>query len=247
MNRLAFVLYGHHYLENKPFESHEILRKNKCKINYQNSLSNYKEKIFNYFNNQGYSIDIFIATYDSKLKDELLKDYKPVNYIFKEPTKVLGCGRDRDYCRNISVSTGIKLVLDYSKKTNIKYNNVFITRFDLIFKKNLEDSNINMNDLQITSPITPEPLIDDNIYFMPFKYLDIFYNIILNNIYVRGHDLYPYIKKQFKVSYIYDERAPNKRFGVGDLTFFKILRQDNVTNIIYEQLGHHKLREYIPE
>ena len=98
MNRLAFVLYGHHYLENKPFESHEILRKNKCKINYQNSLSNYKEKIFNYFNNQGYSIDIFIATYDSKLKDELLKDYKPVNYIFKEPTKVLGCGRDRDYC-----------------------------------------------------------------------------------------------------------------------------------------------------
>ncbi len=58
-------------------------KKDLFKIDYRESIKNYKENIFNAYPKS--NIDVFFSTYDSKLKNKLISDYKPKSYnLFKE-------------------------------------------------------------------------------------------------------------------------------------------------------------------
>lgn len=71
MKKLALIISGLAYVENK--------------INFTLSILNYKEYIYAYFLNLGYTIDTFIITdaiYDDNIRNILLQTYNPVKYFF---------------------------------------------------------------------------------------------------------------------------------------------------------------------
>jgi hypothetical protein len=207
MTRLCLILFGISYYENYKHWSGM-----KTTIDFRLSIENYKEFIYKYFNNLGYDIDVYFATNiidDNDIKQELLDTYKPINYIFLENID------------NIIVSRNIKLknAVECCMNKNIKYDICLITRFDLLFKNNFSDSNINLNKFNIVSMTQINNQICDNFYLFPYKLLYNFYNIICKNINVLAHDIFNDIKKVFDVNFILNEKK-----SIAKLSFYKINR-----------------------
>ena len=94
---------------------------------------NYKENILDCYED----IDVYLCTNDmSKVnKTKILELYKPKDYIFYNNTNSNNSLKER----NIKIQKVIELCL----KSNITYDNVIITRFDLYF------STINISSLII--------------------------------------------------------------------------------------------------
>ena len=80
-DKVAIVLTGLSYCEKYRHASipNNI---NEIKVDYRESIENYKQYLFNYFREKGYTIDVFIATNPSTMSEQLLKDYKPKDHIF---------------------------------------------------------------------------------------------------------------------------------------------------------------------
>lgn len=107
--------------------------------------------------------------------------------------------------------------------SNIEYDLVLITRFDLLFQKDFKESNIQLDKFNLVSILEKDHLICDNFYLFPYKYLEKFYNIIVNkSINISHHCLKSDIEningKDF-VNYIL-----NNYCNVGNLEFYKICR-----------------------
>lgn len=102
------------------------------------------------------------------MKNNILNDYKPKSYKFVKNYNNIHSSS------NIKLKECIKLCLN----SNIIYDNCLITRFDLLFKEKL--TNLNYNKINIVSELSKEEgfVICDNFYFLPFKYLKQFNNII---------------------------------------------------------------------
>ena len=222
--KLALVLCGYHYFQGIPI----IYFENGQLINYENSLENYKKYIFEYFNSLGYDIDVFISSYNSIKEKELLEDYKSVAYKLTEP--ITNWSSHVKYrSKNKILIDGIKLVLNYKEK----YDNVLITRFDIIFLKKFSSCNINLNKFQLISTCLRKKddiMIDDNFYLFPYEMIDPFLDIMEKTIDIQDEYKYKYLKK-LNIKYILYE-VP---IGIHNLTFFKIVRQDNNTKELYLQ------------
>lgn len=222
MKKLALVLCGYHYFEGMPikfFEKGQL-------INYKNSFDNYKKYIFQYFNSLGFDIDVFISSYKSLKENELLEDYKPVAYKFIEPITNWS-SHVKYYSKNKILIDGIKLVLNHKEK----YDNVLITRFDLFFLKKFSSCNIKLDKFQLISTCLikeDDIMIDDNFYLFYYEILDSFLDIMEKTINIHGEYKYKYLKK-LNIEYILDEGP----IPIHNLSFFKILRQDNDTKQIY--------------
>tara|TARA_B100001059_G_C17818923_1_gene577010 strand:- start:1333 stop:2115 length:783 start_codon:yes stop_codon:yes gene_type:complete len=224
--KIAIILFGISYLN-----KYEHWNNNdNYIIDYRKSLENYREYILDYFKNLGYDIDIYICTnlLDDNMKNNILNDYKPKSYKFiKNYNNIYASS-------NIKLKESIKLCLD----SNIKYDNCLITRFDLLFKEKL--TNINYNKINIISELSKEEgyTICDNFYFIPFKYLKQFNDIIkidYDNINIKRNindkDHYEYINK-FHRHYIKDKikkisdihYIKNEKTYLDSLSFYKINR-----------------------
>ena len=187
-------------------------------IDYKISLKNYKEYIFDHFKNKGYEIDIFFSTNPSSTKeeqDELINTFKPINYTFVNNEKDNYLSKHKKLC---SVT---KLCLD----SNIIYDNVLLTRFDLLFKKNFNSVNIDMNKFNLVTVLENPKVVCDNLYIMPYKMLDIFYKIIENTQrthYIR-YDLEKLIGENL-INYIDPFPEGSRYRKIRHITFYEIVR-----------------------
>lgn len=180
------------------------------KTDYEKSYENYNEFIFNYFKEIGYDIDVYYVTNKLSMEDELIlrNKYNPVKYMYTK------------YGRNVKLLNCCKLCLD----SKIKYNLVLVTRFDLIFKKKFNESNIDFNKFNLVSILEKPHLICDNFYLMPYKYLNSFMDCLLQGG-VRGscgHFLKKYFDKvinEKNINYILNENV-----CVPELSFYKLGR-----------------------
>ena len=220
--KLALVLCGYHYIEGCP----SMYFKKGRLVDYTVSIDNYKKYIFDYFNSLDYKIDVFISSYHSKKENKLLDDYKPVAYKLIDPITNWSSGF-KYRSKNKILIDGIKLVLNHKEN----YDNVLITRFDIIFMKDFSSCNINLNKFLLVSTCVrkkEEIMVDDNFYLFPYKIINLFLNIMQNTIHIQGEYKHKYFK-ELDIDYILDEGP----IEIHRLTFFKIIRQDNDTKKIY--------------
>ena len=112
----------------------------------------------------------------------------------------------------------IELCLQYSQKNKINYDYFIITRVDLLILKNMCESNIKLDCLNIVSECEREPYICDNFYLIPNKYMSLFFDIIKNTDQVH-HNLKHMFENSFDVNYILNEKTL-----INDFSFYKLIR-----------------------
>ena len=195
--------------------------KKKYFIDYEKSYENYQRYIFDYFRSKGYDIDVYFSTnvlYD-KDRIKLCEKYKPVKCNFIENIPVIN-SKDNNYSRNIKIDNVIDLCLE----SGITYDLVLITRFDLLFKKDFNESNIQLDKFNLVSILEEPDLICDNFYLFPYKYLGKFSIICKNNLNKSFHniqnELYNIINIE-NINYILNEHVL-----IPNLSFYKIVRQE---------------------
>jgi hypothetical protein len=185
-------------------------------IDYEKSYENYQQYIFEFFKSKGYDIDVYFTTnaLNDHDKNEIIKKYNPVkcNFIKNHPHHIIG--------RNSKIINVVDLCLESG---NV-YDLVLITRFDLLFQKDFNQSNIQFDKFNMVSILEKPNLICDNFYLFPYKYLNPFSEIAKNNFTSRFHDmkdeLYAKINKdENSVNYILNENC-----CISDLSFYKIVR-----------------------
>ena len=112
----------------------------------------------------------------------------------------------------------IELCMKYSQANNINYEYFIITRVDLLILKSLSESNINLNCLNIVSECEIEPLICDNLYLLPNKYMNQFYEIIKT-----ADEVHHYIKYKFEQCFVINYILNEKKL-INELSFYKLIR-----------------------
>ena len=129
---------------------------NKYYVDYEKSYENYKQFIFDYFESIGYDIDIYFTTniLHDENKKKLCEKYKPIKYNFIENKT------DNIKSRNEKLDNVIDLCLN----NGLIYDLILITRFDLLFQKKFDESNINFDKFNIVSILEKPDLICDNFY-----------------------------------------------------------------------------------
>jgi len=206
--KLALCFFGFHY--QKYF--HWKIKKN-ILIDYQKSFQNYQEFIFKYFENLGFEIDVFFSTYSSEKNNQLIFDYQPKQYLFLN--KIIS---EKSISRNTHFRNVLKLVIDYQKENNLIYDNLLITRFDILFKISFQNSKINLQKFNLISHLEPFKLIDDNFYLIHQKDLLKLFKIAHYD--KSFHLLEKKFKKFFDLNFIYEEGP----IGINHLSFYSFIR-----------------------
>jgi len=213
MKKVALILFGISYEKNlNHWTGANYI------IDFRKSFENYKKYIYNYFNNLGYEIDVYIGTNildDNNLTD-LLNMYKPIKYtMIKNEHHIIS--------KNSKILAAIKCCLD----SKIEYEDCIITRFDLLFQKDFTNFKIDLNRINIVSVLENPYVIDDNLYIFPYKLLTKFYKLVEDNQYNSFHFLEKQILKISEINYILNERKL-----VADLSFYKIVRTHITKTVI---------------
>jgi hypothetical protein len=183
---------------------------------YQKSVtfSNVQDAIFDFFTRKGYEIDIYFTTNPLNETDtkQICERYKPVRHSFVENEE------------NFVKSRNKKLngVIDLCIESGIAYDLILITRFDLLFQKDFDKSNIKLDSFNLVSILEKPHLICDNFYLFPATYLDIFSKIVKKNLNTSFHmiqeELYTELPEN-AINYILNEHCV-----IADLSFYKIVR-----------------------
>jgi hypothetical protein len=215
--RLALLLFGRAYSTNP--QNKRIGNKT---IDYQKSLNNYREYIFNHFENIGYIVDVFFATNDDIpdfKKRELISDYQPV-----APAFVKDDLNDYTYSR----ITKVRTVLELCRSNHNRYDHVILTRFDLIFKDKFDQSNIDYKRLNFVSILEQPDFLCDNFYLFPYSLLDKFIKVV-GKVYnphrtkYQRHSMH-FCMKQFKEHFEEFNFIKNEKCCVHKLSFYSIKR-----------------------
>ena len=206
--RCAILLFGMSYCKYRHWTNKQL------QINYRDSYDNYQKYIYKYLYDKGYSIDVYFSTNISNNVEhkKIIKKYKPIRYSFIPDEK------------NINLSRNKKLlnVIELCLNNNVDYDLILITRFDLLFQKDFEKSNIKLDKFNLVSILERYHLICDNFYLFPFSKLKKFYKITKKNINKSFHhiknDIEKIVNKEF-VNYILNEKD-----FIAKLSFYKIVR-----------------------
>jgi len=183
--KIAVIIRGLSYVE-RYYRFSKYL-----KIDYRKSLNNLIEKIFFplYINND---LDFFISTNPSKMQDHIKNQYKPKfcelndyenekNIYKKVASRIIKC---------------IDEIKKYEINNKIQYDAILILRFDILFKKEFKNLRIDYNKFNISFMAEKGILIDDNVFFIPRKYLDAYRKSINEHCILGGrwtHGLLPII------------------------------------------------------
>jgi len=143
-------------------------------IDYRQSLDNYKTYLINHFTAKGFAIDFFLSTYNSTIENELIKDFAPKKYVLV-PFKT---GKSNHISRNSHYINVLNLANMHSIHNKITYDLVIVTRFDIMFKKPLDELRIYHDRFNISYRCETDPNIDDNFYIFHGKYLATFLKFI---------------------------------------------------------------------
>tara|TARA_Y100000389_G_scaffold189512_1_gene213350 strand:- start:6349 stop:7023 length:675 start_codon:yes stop_codon:yes gene_type:complete len=216
--KLAILLFGMSKAEN-----HKNSKFSSLKIDYRKSYKNYEKFIFNYFKKLGYDIDFYLATNELSEDDkkELIETFKPVGYKFCKTLKGNSNYEKRQVNRNEKFMKCVELCM--SQK--IKYDQILITRFDLLFQRDFHKSNIKLNALNLVSTLEKSSLICDNFYLFSAKFLSSLYNVFnkFHDNKKSFHYLLNYFRKAVganNINFIYNERKT-----IENLSFYKIHRE----------------------
>ena len=210
--KLALLLFGISKVEYIHIHAN---RKQKCFVDYEKSYENYKKFIFDFFENKGYDIDVYFTTnmLDDENKKKICEKYKPIKYNFIENNY-----KDKNKSRNEKLNNVINLCLN----SGFTYDLILITRFDLLFQKEFDKSNIDIDKFNLVSILEKPNLICDNFYLFPYKYFQIFSNIVKQNLNVSFHCIQEHLYNRLNktsVNYIL-----NENFCIANLSFYKIFR-----------------------
>lgn len=211
--RLAILLFGLSYVE----KYWQWYSKRDVKIDYRLCYENHQKFIVKYFKSLGYEIDFFLSTNDSKMKNQIIKDYNPKGTYFGD----LYSKGDNRKNRNYRVMKGIELILNYSNKNKIKYDNVLATRFDLEFQEDFSKSNILLDRFNLVSQMEKVKRICDNFYLLPGHMLEKFYKITVETLNMNAHCIRWHFENQNIDLYYFK----NEKTYVHLLSFYKIKRQ----------------------
>ena len=122
---------------------------------------------------------------------------------------------DRQYYEND------KIVINKREDSKIDYDLVLLTRFDLIFNDNFNESNIKLDKFNIVSELESKHFICDNFYLFPFKYLREFLEIAKDyRTTLKGyHVMRGAIEKRLNTKI---NMIKNEKKQIVDLTFYTI-------------------------
>jgi len=138
-------------------------------VDYRKSVDNYREFIIQPLLNAGYTVDIFIATYDSDILDLLIGDYFPREYRILDKRE-----QDRGNLNTFSRQCDFHYMLDEMiKRSGKTYDIIVDTRFDLFFKVKITDMNIRNDQVNIMFRHSSGNC-DDNFFIIPGYYSEIF-------------------------------------------------------------------------
>ena len=207
--RLAILLFGISYDSNYingKVKSHYL-------IDTRQYFKNFNLYIISYFENLGFTIDIYLSTNKNILNNELIDLFNPVSSIFDE----------QNIKRNKKIKIGLEMIINNKEKEKDKgknYDLILLTRFDIIFKKYFNEYSLNFNKLNLVSILELPHLIDDNFYLLPNKYLLDFYKIFCeckDNYKEEAHNLKNIFDNKFEINYIKNEFTT-----VENLSFYKL-------------------------
>ncbi len=212
--KLAILFFGVSYCKN--IDNMRL----KNPVNYKFSVDNYKKFIFEYFKN--YDIDTYICTniIEPKIKQELIDEYKPI-YIEMIPTNLK---------RYMARNEKFKRVIELCFKSNIIYDLILITRFDLLFKIPFSDVHIDMTTINVVSQLKRPRTICDNFYILPYSLLKGLYEVVIKYIIKTAHYYIIGIEKICKINYLYNEKVSIKQ-----LKFYKIKRIRELSRFNYKE------------
>ncbi len=196
--KLAILFFGIHYLKNY---KHWMPEWNPT-IDFRKSVDNYKEYIFEYFND--YDIDTFFSTYESEKLLELVDTYKPKSY----KTAVLdNNGKNHTPQRNERFIEVLELAKQYETEQNFQYDLYLITRFDLNFILDFNKLKVATDRLNIsyrTGCGEDKNLVDDNFYIISQGNLDKLITIAKDiPKHIWFHKLHEY-NGDFKINFMID-------------------------------------------
>jgi len=199
--RMAILLTGLHYAEN----FHHWSGKN-FDIDFRQYYRNIQDNLYNHFSDR-FEIDTFICTDKSKMFDELLKYYQPIEYAI--------CGKDK----LTKTKKVLSLLQNHMKDTNKNYDIICITRFDLYFFKSV--FNLNLDKLNLASRNDEKNSVDDNFYLFPSKYLTSFITCLYSiedkdKDYRCMHYLKDRFEKSMNINYIFEDNTT----GLSKFTLF---------------------------
>lgn len=219
MKHIALILFGLSYFSSYRNPS----SKEKFVIDFRNSVENYNKYIFDYYKKKGFEIDVFIATNNhsnKSIKKKLLDIYQPKKYLFIDDNPKDNFRQKR----NKKVQHGLDLCIKYANETNVKYDFVLLTRFDLNFKLSFDKININYNTINNSSRLNlskkGEERIDDNFYIIPYTFIKSFKKIVDKTINRSSHLMIDEVEKLCKVNFFFTD----KRLLVRTIPLFDIIR-----------------------
>ena len=219
---LALLLYGLSKSNYKHWSRN--ISKTQLHVDYRISYDNYQEYIFKYFENQGYTIDVYMCTniLDAEDEMEIVEKYKPIKYSF---------AKNMNKKKNIHLSRNYKLeeVIQLCLQTGKIYDHVLITRFDLLFQKDFAKSNIQLDKFNLVSRLENPNRICDNFYLFPYKYIHAFNRIVRQNKTTDFHSIEHEIERINGPEFI--NYILNQNCMVTDLEFYKIVRNTLVQSV----------------
>lgn len=210
--KLALLLFG----LSKSGENYHGKNKSYV-VDYEKSVENYKTHIYKYFEERGYEIDVYMATnpLSLSLENKLCQTYKPVDYCLVEN------GSNHYNSRNKKVKSVLEICINYERE----YDLVLMTRFDLMFQKDFNKSNIHLDKFNLVSILEQPTYICDNFYLFPYKYIHDFLKIVDLNIDKCHHFIQDQLYSTFGESnfnYILNEKT-----FIRNLSFYKIVRNES--------------------
>ncbi len=161
-----------------------------------------KGKVIDYFlpyefydlnlKDESLQIDVFIHSWSYNYKNELIKLYKPTEYLFEKPRKEFGDIYGEMNFNAVSQlytkKKTIELKLEYEKKNNFIYDWVFLSRFDICVKRKVNFNKLDNKKLYLVGPkkhhgkfckcrfcddLRIDHSINDTIYFSSTQNMDI--------------------------------------------------------------------------
>ena len=206
--RMALLFFGIHYLENMNHWKGAI--KN---IDFSLYYKNINDKLIEYFSKK-FEIDIFFCTNRSKKLNKLIECYKPKRYYLVDNDV------NHIISKNKKVLKALECCINYQKDNRILYDNIILTRFDILFEKTF--SGIDYNKLNLVSILEYKFSICDNFYLFPQKYLEQFYSIFKTYKKTNSHVFKVLFEKTMDINYICNEET-----DINSLSFYSLHKFDD--------------------
>lgn len=226
MKKLALLLFGLSLYKNR---NHVDYLTKIYNIDWRFSYDNYQEYIIEFFKRKGFNIDIYLVSNTLKEEDkqELLNKWKPKGYDF------LDVNNDPS-CRFRQRNEKIIRVIELCKESQLNYDNILITRFDLKFKIDFDKLPLDYNMFNSAFFIT-ESLMCDNFLFMTPHSLEVFYRNTKQNKDLLGHKFKKHIEKEIPINFLF--HLPDKTQLPYNI-FYDLEKQHNYTkkNLKYWKL-----------